>query len=326
MNNQQSLADREQLQARIADNSRQQSELITKRYTLQQNIKEAKNRYDGYLASKSPYHEGKAEPAKQELDRLSAELEKVNAQIEDLQRSIDTDKATVAKFCINVTLAETIDQKNDILEEEKKADDLRRLVAEQQTIIDAAQVLDDTATPLKKQRGQLQAEAATGIDHAKKLADLEAEIAKSEKADRATNQAKIDAAGKAAETKAALENMLASALQTITQKQHSLGLMHDTLLGQMAVEELDNYKAAVQHLVESLRNLAAIDSLIAKIGIRRTAGILPGLANQKITLPALGDMPGINISGVYMSTFNVSAEPANCENLLNRLAEQGIEV
>lgn len=230
----------------------------------------------------------------------------------------------MAAFSVEVTTAEIIDQQHDIQADEQKADDWKRLIAEQQAIIDAAQQLEDTAAPLRKQRGQLQAEAATGIDHVKKLADLEAEITKAEQADHAANQAKADAAGKAAETLAALDDMLTNLNRTIAVKRHNLALLIDSLLDQWALEVMGKYQTAAKQAADSLQTLAAIDGVIATLGIRQRSGVLPEAA-QQIVLPALGDLPK-NPAGLYLRTVTGVADDASREALLNRLKSQGIEV
>ncbi|PKM38000.1 MAG: hypothetical protein CVV06_02950 [Gammaproteobacteria bacterium HGW-Gammaproteobacteria-10] len=324
MNNQQKLAEREQLKSTAAANQRKQEALINQRWQLQQDIREAKNRYNGFSNSQLSNAKHSAEDAKRQVERLTADLEQVQSQIDELNRAIETDKATLAAFRIEVTPAEIIEQQNAIQEEQKKADDLERLQAEQRSIIETAQRLDDSAAPLKKRRGQLLAEAATGIDHAKQLADIESEITKAEQADHASNQTKIDAAGKAADTLAALDEMLSSKRQLIEAKQDILALLQDSYFQQMAVSELGKYQTAAQQAAESLQILAAIDKMIAQIGIRDRSGLLPNAARQ-VALPALGDMPQ-NGAYFYQRAVIGQADQPGIEALLSRLKAQGIEV
>ena len=324
MNNQQKLTEREQLKSTVAANQRKQEALINQRWQLQQDIREAKNRYEGFSNSQQSNAKHSAEDAKRQVERFTADLEQVQSQIDELNRAIETDKATLSAFRIEVTPAEIIEQQNAIQEEQKKADDLERLQAEQQSIIETAQRFDNTAAPLKKQRGQLLAEAATGIDNSEKLAGIEAEITKAEQADRAANQAKIDAAGKAADTLAALDEMLSSKRQLIEAKQDILALLQDSYFQQMAVSELGKYQTAAKQVAESLETLAAIDKMIARIGIRDRSGLLPNAARQ-VALPALGDMPQ-NGAYFYQRAIIGQADQVAIEALLNRLKAQGIEV
>ncbi|WKJ88583.1 hypothetical protein QZJ86_11155 [Methylomonas montana] len=328
MTNQQKLTYREQLKAKMAADSRQLETLVTRREQLRRECLEAKNRAEGLARSAETYpsKQGEADAEQQRFERLNADLEHVQTQIDDLQRNIDSDKAALAAFCVEVTAAEIVDQQNDILTDEQKANDWKRLIAEQQTIIDAAQGLEDTAAPLKKQRGQLQAEAATGIDHGKKLAALETEITKAEQADIAANQVRIDLAGKATETKAALEDMLASLNRSIVVKRHNQVLLQDSLLDQWALEALGKYQAAAKQVADSLHTMAAIDSVIATLGIRHRSGVLPEAQSaQQIVLPGIGDLPK-NPAGLFLRTMTGITDEASREALLNRLKAQGIEV
>lgn len=323
MDNQQKLNDREEVKAKIADNSAQIDVLTNRLDKLHRERNELANSHEGMMRRADRNHTGSG-PEKQRLEQVIEDIEHTQARIGELQLSIDTDTATLNAFSIAVSTKEIIEQQTAIQEDLKKAENLERFRAEQQAILDAAQCIVDTALPLKKRRGQLLAESATGVDNTKHLAEIDDEIIKAETTDSVTNQAKKDEAGKASETLEALNDMLANLRQTIATKQHMLNLLQDCFIHQIAVNEAEKYKEAAKQVADSLRTLAAIDSIIGHFGIRKRSGALPKTPQQAV-LPSLDDMPKNN-GELFLWTNTAQADQEGIDALISRLKSQGINL
>ncbi len=80
-------------------------------------------------------------------------------------------------------------------------------------------------------------------------------------------------------------------------KKSTLISMHDALLCQMAVEASEKYKAAAYQLADSMREIIAIDALIAEAGIKQSLVYVQ--FHQGLWIPPLSNIMSSNDHGDY---------------------------
>lgn len=95
---------------------------------------------------------------------------------------------------------------------------------------------------------------------------------------------------KAKETIEGFREMLATLNKQIADKERVLANMRDFVLGQIAQQEAEKYKAAAEQLAESIKIITVIDTLLNQIGIRVESGILNNFSRSLIKIPPLSNM------------------------------------
>jgi hypothetical protein len=328
MNTEQKIIDRQQLESSIKTNQINLDELNMKKAYLVSMLHEAKNQvigFENYDESRPEYF--KKIDAKNRVDELNKELSAINLDIEKITNIIDTDISRFRVIKLEASSVQLIEQQNDLKAAQNKYAEIEKLIAEQELIIESASGVTSTALELRKHRGVLLAEAATGIDNAKKIISIDADIAKAKKLDEDANTSKTIASEKARETIEGLRGMLENTKQSIAEKRYSVSIMYDDLLCQMAEEAAEKYRNAAYILADSIQSIVAIDSLIAKTGVRRNSGVRPGSFGT-ITIPALSGMSelkGLGIGAYFQLDTREKPLSENIAKVADSMTVQGIK-
>jgi hypothetical protein len=141
------------------------------------------------------------------------------------------------------------------------------------------------------------------------------------------NTSKTIASEKARETIEGLRGMLENTKQSIAEKRYSVSIMYDDLLCQMAEEAAEKYRNAAYILADSIQSIVAIDSLIAKTGVRRNSGVRPGSFGT-ITIPALSGMSelkGLGIGAYFQLDTREKPLSENIAKVADSMTVQGIK-
>lgn len=221
-----------------------------------------------------------------------------------------------------------------LLEKRAKVESIRQKIKhiesnihEQMTIIEKSEHMPDNTTELKNRRGKLLAESiANGIDNAGEIAAIDAEIAKVDKSDSLAHNAQKTAANRANEILNGLKSMLPPLEKDIDESLKTIRTVQDQLLQQLIMFKLEQYKILAFSLRDCFQDMAALDYLIYKNGVRHHSQTRP-VFSQLLSIPSYLDMGRVHHSGaaVYMQTGQ-RVEPEIVTDLLKRLEDYGIEV
>lgn len=230
---------------------------------------------------------------KSEYERIEAELKQKEQEMDGAQARINEINMELATLTIEVTQADIEEHMQLIADAESELNNYKGLINQQQELLAKGQRPIDSTGDLIQQREKVLVDIALGEDKTKQLAQLESEIERLQEQDQITRSANEKAAIHAEQTITGLQaraNIVQGQLKSLNNLTPKL---HDRILSNIQVQAVKTYEKVSREVVLAIKQVAAIDNLIAEIGYSNSAGSFPK-EWWTLQLPKLGDMSGHN--------------------------------